>query len=722
MKKYIIFSILLVLFIKSFCQNNSSLSGIIKGYPNGLPLEGVSVFSHNYGSKITNTQGIFSFNFYNKKQGDKVFIVPRKSGYKVSSLNIPIKFVIPSDPNELVIIEMCKIGNCPEDKLYDKIYSSINNRIDTLNYHISKLPENSKRIKLLNDSVTKLKKNLNDKEKIIKNLSKSFITLSSINRDKRKQVYDYLVQGNFDKAISIFEKENIRQKLMQIELEEKNKKRELEKINALKEDYLDANITLARIYVLNNNWSEAEDVYDNVIRNDSKIFDYVIEYSDFLRERKKYKKSKQYFELAQRLLPYKSPSIENSLGVIYLDKKDYRNAEMKFRNSLEIYKKLIKNEPYIHELSYAGTLTNLGITLSMKGEYQTAVKEYKKAIRIYEKLANKDFNEYGVDLSNAWMNLGVTYLNSKEFDKAEDALNNSLTILTKDKIESSNLARVYLNLGDLYSQQRPKQAISSYKKALYIFEKLADKNPNDYEIYLALTLYHLGLEYSSNGEYDKAFGLYNDALVLFKKHVNIDKIIYNPEMVYLLFEMQYINTKRNKVFKEKILLNDILNILNKLDSQNQKSLSIGYSHILNRIGFIFQEKEQYTIALEYFNKAIKAYPHAFYFNNRAYINCKLGKLNECKKDLEKSKKLNSSNSWLYRNWACFYSIKNDTKAAINALDLAVDNGFYNYKWVEQESLLKKVRNHPKYPKIIEKMKKRYNNKIQNKFIKLTLNP
>jgi TolB-like protein/Flp pilus assembly protein TadD len=63
----------------------------------------------------------------------------------------------------------------------------------------------------------------------------------------------------------------------------------------------------------------------------------------------------------------------------------------------------------------------------------------------------------------------------------------------------------------------------------------------------------------------------------------------------------------------------------------------------------------------------------------------------------------SQDERLLYNTACFYSLANEVELAIEALQRSADSGYANPDWTRNDSDLDNIRDHPRYPGLIEQM-------------------
>ena len=73
-------------------------------------------------------------------------------------------------------------------------------------------------------------------------------------------------------------------------------------------------------------------------------------------------------------------------------------------------------------------------------------------------------------------------------------------------------------------------------------------------------------------------------------------------------------------------------------------------------------------------------------------------------DPTRSEELDSTNSWVYRNWACYYASENEIERAIENLQKAIDLGYDDLEWIEEEETLNNLRDEDRYQQLIERLR------------------
>jgi tetratricopeptide (TPR) repeat protein len=152
---------------------------------------------------------------------------------------------------------------------------------------------------------------------------------------------------------------------------------------------------------------------------------------------------------------------ENMLGTLLGEKGEFDKARKHFENALE----LIKDDDLS---SQAMILTNLGIINTVNEDFEKAVWNYKNASEGFEEL--KDNRR----LARVYHNLGMLYSQMKKYDDALDEFNKCITI-SKEMDYLSNCAVAYIGKAYIYIQQKNSALAEAYTdKAMEIAYKIDD--------------------------------------------------------------------------------------------------------------------------------------------------------------------------------------------------------------------------------------------------------
>ncbi|MFN0215935.1 MAG: tetratricopeptide repeat protein [Saprospiraceae bacterium] len=95
---------------------------------------------------------------------------------------------------------------------------------------------------------------------------------------------------------------------------------------------------------------------------------------------------------------------------------------------------------------------------------------------------------------------------------------------------------------------------------------------------------------------------------------------------------------------------------------------------------------------------------AYILNNLGFAHLKDGDFSNARECLVKSESLKPENSWVFRNWACFFALQNDVSKSIENLKKASELGYDDPDWVKRETSLEAIRSHVVYAQILEQIK------------------
>jgi len=207
----------------------------------------------------------------------------------------------------------------------------------------------------------------------------------------------------------------------------------------------------------------------------------------------------------------------------------------------------------------------------------------------------------------------------------------------------------------------------------------------------ATDIEHLSIKEQVNRFYDQAnayshSGEYRKAIAIYTKIIELEPSRYN----YASRGYCYYRWKEY----EKAIID--YNKVIKLDPYDATAYS-------NR-GSCYRGLKKYEKAIDDVNKAIEldvSYPYSY--NIRGYINLKLNQIENAEKDLTKSQELDAENEWLYRNWSIYYTAQKGFPKAIENLQKAIDLGYNDKEFLQEEELLDPLRSHPEFRRILNSM-------------------
>jgi tetratricopeptide (TPR) repeat protein len=300
---------------------------------------------------------------------------------------------------------------------------------------------------------------------------------------------------------------------------------------------------------------------------------------------------------------------KQSLANLLIDKSEYKEARMLFREAGKVFNKLgLKKE-------FSNIIGNIGTIFFKQGDYNKAFRYYQDQLKRCRNLHDKKGEIIGLG------NIGIIYRLRREPDKAMEYYRESLKLSIEIDYKHG-IARAYGNLGLVYKSEGDiKNAMNYYQKSLDEFYHIGDKKG------IAINLNNLGNFYSDLGKYDEALKSYKDMLKI------------TQEIGYVLgnaYAYQNIGTTYseigNFVLADKYLKQG-LRISERIDDKAGISSSMEY------IALNYLRSKDYDKAIEYFDKTIEIckvdnnlrFSLSYYYNYKANAILKKHRLN-LKKD------------------------------------------------------------------------------------------
>jgi signal transduction histidine kinase len=184
----------------------------------------------------------------------------------------------------------------------------------------------------------------------------------------------------------------------------------------------------------------------------------------------------------------------NDLGIIYMDKANYRKATKYFGEAMKLREQL-------NDLPGQASLYNkLGIIDQKQGRLKEALQNQIAALKMYEQLGQDKWIGYSLN------NIAIIHQNLGNLEKSLKYHEKGLEYRVKMGDEAgeanslSNMANVYAKMYDTT------RAIAYYEKALAISRQL--KN----EEYISAILSNMGNIYMAKKEFKKALTFYSESL------------------------------------------------------------------------------------------------------------------------------------------------------------------------------------------------------------------
>ena len=315
----------------------------------------------------------------------------------------------------------------------------------------------------------------------------------------------------------------------------------------------------------------------------------------------------------------------NHLAGLYYNAGRFQDAEKEFEEVLEIRKQNAEEWPEASLLNLADSLNNLANLHFNVGRFQDAEKEYKEALEIKRKLAKDNPNAYLPRLADSLNNLAHLHYVIKRFKDAEKEYKEALEIrrkLAKDNPDAylPDLATSLNNLASLHSDLNPFQnAEQEYTEALEIYRKLARDNPNSYLPHLALTLNNLGVLYEQTGRPQTAKNKRMEALEIKRNLAKGNLEAFLPSLTDSFnnldapdFDMKYFQDAEKGYA-------DALEINRKLAMDNPNAYLPDLAQSLNNLANLHFNMGRFEDAEKGYEKALDIYRKLAKYNPDAYL-------------------------------------------------------------------------------------------------------
>ena len=184
----------------------------------------------------------------------------------------------------------------------------------------------------------------------------------------------------------------------------------------------------------------------------------------------------------------------NDLGILYIDKADYKKATGYLREAMKIRENL-------NDLQGMASLYNkLGIIDQKQGRLKEALENQIEALKIYQKLRQDKWIGYSLN------NIAIIHQNLGNLEKSLEyhKLGLEYRLKMKDTVGEANS---YSNMANLYAKMRDTTlSLTYYEKGLLLSRAL--KNGE----YISANLSNMGNIYMAQSNYAKALRLFSESL------------------------------------------------------------------------------------------------------------------------------------------------------------------------------------------------------------------
>ena len=381
------------------------------------------------------------------------------------------------------------------------------------------------------------------------------------------------------------------------------------------------------------------------------------------------------------------------LHAINLLEVNSQNKEL-LENALENEKKVIKKYP-----NWPFAYNTMGTLLQNLKKYEEAVKYFRKAIDL-------DSSYYA-----PWINIGSYYISKlRDYQTAEKYYKKGLSLNSSSALLFVNLGFVYLRTSkDIDAEMSFKKAIQIDSNCIHAWNILGTTYEEQKKYAEADMCFKKAIQIDSNyiyawdnlGTLYKEQNRYADAEKYYRRALQIDSN-YIPAWnnLGILFKEQTSYAEAEKHFKKAV------------------TIYANYIEAWENLGVLYKQQKNYSEAETSYTKALNSDTNNVYsWNNLITLFKEQKNDKEAERYYRKAETIfknalntSSGNFTSYYNLACLYSVWEHHDKALQYLELALKKGFSDFKHIESDSAMNRLRYSTEFKDLIMK----YRNNISYK--------
>lgn len=297
---------------------------------------------------------------------------------------------------------------------------------------------------------------------------------------------------------------------------------------------------------------------------------------------------------------------------------------------------------------------NLEILTSTKSKTLLVNLQFLKGLKSFSK-------EFSFEEDNDFPTITIKLPNQSEIEKAAESL-------VLEEVTSKNKNEKTYQVVNTELSEKEKKAIIAVQKKIEA-DTTGKFDENDYSF--------TGQQLGQMGEYRKAIENFTKSI---EKNPAIPSNFINRGVCYNgLGEYRKAIADFDKAFE--------------LDNSNYLPL--------NNRGFAYAGLAKYDSAILDYQKCLSldvSYPNAY--NNLGFAYLKKGNFAQAKYNLEEAEKRNPTNSWVFRNWACFYALQNQKEKSLENLEKAIQMGYSDLYWLKTEKAIESIKASPRFKELL----------------------
>ena len=336
----------------------------------------------------------------------------------------------------------------------------------------------------------------------------------------------------------------------------------------------------------------------------------LFEYGHFLQTNKRYDlaevRYRENLDIYQRLVPISPQAYEpglattqNNLGLLYSDTQCYGESEEMYLSAVEIYQRLSVVDPRVYEPDLAMVQNNLGILYKDTQRYEESEEMYLSALNVYRRLMVANPQAYEPDLAMTQNNLGFLYGKTQRYEDSEKMYLSALNVYRRLMVANPqayepDLAMTQNNLGFLYGKtQRYEDSEKMYLSVMEIYRRLAAANPQVYEPDLATTQHNLGLLYSNTRRYGESEEMYLSAMEIRRRLAAANPQVYEPDLADIQNNLGTLYSNIQRYEEGEKMYFSVMEIYRRLAAANPQVYEPDLAMAQSNLGTLYKDTRRY---------------------------------------------------------------------------------------------------------------------------------
>ena len=617
--------------------------GYVKEYNERMhktPLSDVEIVISNASSTASGVRGDFMLQFRTLKPGDKVNVRRiEKLGYEIFNKEALEQWFISRDKHPFTIV-MCKSEKFKRIRdSYSRVSSESYEK--QLKKEESRLAAERRSGKLKEEEYAQALKKLNDDyDRQLDNLDNyvdrfARIDLSELS-DTEAEIIECVQRGEIDKAIQLYEKQNLEDKYkQQVAVGQKVTKA----IDTLKIIKYQASVSRDSIFASIKrknetlrlaggieNFKKIEVSLKDVALSDTTNMEAVWEYAQFSYQQANFYNAIDFFSIYIRNCQdeWRKALAYVQIGDAQRRLKRYDNCAISLEYAYNLVIGLVNSNPDAFQDQLAQVLTSKSLMLYETNQLVEAEKVMNEVCDIYSKLSSDSIEGIIYKLSKAQNNLGNIYRKTRQFEKAEQYM--TLSLQNTERLYALNprkylfdLASTRSNLGLIYKTiHKNDQAESCYKQAIDEMSQLMNYNPDAYREEYLKYLSNMGVLLKTMKQYEEAEAYYVKTLQQADTLYSLNPEAYAMYWGNSLLNIGNLYIKMNRFDDAKNNLLRSLPIIKDLYEKSPNAFRVSYFSVNTSLGNVCVYKKQYEESEPYMLESLGLGEQLYKINPKAF--------------------------------------------------------------------------------------------------------